>query len=207
MQGFISQELTWVESHLLCVIWSVVKGEGCRQLLLTSLLLANNRYLRGRLPEELSKLPWQTKAKVQKVMRAQPQGGPSWCASRRDHGGRLEAPLCHGHRGRSLWRPALSGPLQLLLCLEASIYSWPLSLEHVPSSGPARQMCAPHQCVMTGRHNSCAQFHLWVWLRSKGLDEQWSYGRCLIHSKIWTQPVCQEQLILELITLPNPKRT
>lgn len=33
-------------------------------------------------------------------------------------------------------------------------------------------VCAPHQCVMTGRHNSCAQFHLWVWLRSKGLDEQ-----------------------------------
>lgn len=112
MQGFISQELTWVESHLLCAIWSVVKGEGCRQLLLTSLLLANNRYLRGRLPEELSKLPWQTKAKVQKVMRAQPQGGLSRCASRRDHGGCLEAPLCHGHRGKSLWRPALSGPLQ-----------------------------------------------------------------------------------------------
>lgn len=33
-------------------------------------------------------------------------------------------------------------------------------------------VCAPHHCVITGRHNSCAQFHLWVWLRSKGLDEQ-----------------------------------
>lgn len=33
-------------------------------------------------------------------------------------------------------------------------------------------VCAPHHWVITGRHNSCAQFHLWVWLRSKGLDEQ-----------------------------------
>lgn len=33
-------------------------------------------------------------------------------------------------------------------------------------------VCARHQCVMTERHNACAQFHLGVWLRSKGLDEQ-----------------------------------
>lgn len=66
MQGFISQELTWVESHLLCVIWSVVKGEGCRQLLLTSLLLANNRYLRGRLPEGALEIALANKSKGSK---------------------------------------------------------------------------------------------------------------------------------------------
>lgn len=128
-------------------------------------------------------------------MRAQPQGGTSRCASSRDHGGRLEAPLCHGHRGRSLWRPALSGPPQFTT-LPGSIDLFLAFVSGTRSQFWASQtnVCAPHQCVMMGRHNSCAQFHLGVWLRSKGLDEQWSYGRCLIHSNIWTQPVCQGQL-------------
>lgn len=39
---------------------------------------------------------------------------------------------------------SISSPSNLPLCLEAAIYSWPLSLKYVPSSGPGRQMCVHH---------------------------------------------------------------
>lgn len=74
MQGFIAQELTWVESHLLCVIWSVVKGGGCCQLLLISLLLANNRYLRDRVPEGALEIALANKSKGSKSHKSSASG-------------------------------------------------------------------------------------------------------------------------------------
>lgn len=145
MQGFISQELTWVESHLPCVIWSVVEGGGCHQLLLTSLLLANNRYLRGRVPEAALEIALANKSKGSKSHKSSASGknkqvyqqerpwGKSWSSSVSQ--ARWEKPLASD---------SISSPSNLLLCLEALIYSWPLSLKYVPSSGPARQMCVHH---------------------------------------------------------------
>lgn len=148
MQGFISQELTWVESHLLCVIWSVVKGGGCRQLLLTSLLLAHNRYLRGRVPEGALEIALANRNKGSKSHESSASGRNKQVCQQ-------QGPWRTSRSSSVSWAPwekplasrSIRSPPSLLLCLEASIYSWPLSLEHVPSSGPARQMCVHHTSV------------------------------------------------------------
>lgn len=170
-------------------------------------LLPNKRYLKGRVPEELSKLPWRTKAKVQKVKRAQSQGRTNKCASRRDHGS-PSAPLCHRHHGRSIRHPSISSLQFTTIDLFLAFVSWNMF--------PVLDQ--PDKCVCTTPEydDGNSQFlHWWfqlsVWLRSKGLAEQWSYGKCPTHTQKFEHNLsARSNFIPELTTLPNlrePKRT
>lgn len=114
-------------------------------MLLMSLLLANNRYLRGRVPEGALEIALANKSKGSKSHKSSASGrNGQVCQQERPRG---SSSVSQAPWEKPLASISISSPSNLPLCLEASIYSWPLSLKYVPSSGPGRQMCVHHTSV------------------------------------------------------------